>query len=242
MVIESVSDVGLKRLANQDFIFSSGEEDFPLFILADGMGGHNAGEVASELCVNIIREEFASNRDKLDNEKDLIKTIKESVKKANKYIYNKSLESKEFNGMGTTLTLAYILDHKIYIGHVGDSRAYFIDRNNIKQITEDHSLVNQLLKSGSISNEQAKTHPKRNVITKALGADIDVEMDIYTLEYKKDEILMICSDGLTNMLDDQEIFDIIHREDIDKTSEVLIEEAKKNGGLDNISIIIIKFI
>lgn len=241
MFIKSVTDVGLKRQNNQDFIFSSVEKDLPLFILADGMGGHNAGEVASESCVDIIKEEFSSNRDKLNSEKNLINIIKKSIKKANENIYNKSLEIDKLKGMGTTLTLAYILKGKIYIGHVGDSRAYFVDEETIKQITEDHSLVNQLVKSGSISKEQAKTHPKRNVITKALGAEIDVEMDIYTLEYRKDDILMICSDGLTNMLNDREIFDIIHRVDIENSTDVLIKEAKKNGGLDNISIIIVKF-
>lgn len=242
MIIRSITDIGLKRQKNQDFIFASDEKDFPLFILADGMGGHNAGEIASKLGVDIIKKEFELHRDKLKDEKRLIKTIRNSIKDANKKIYRESLDSKEFHGMGTTLTLAYILNGKIYIGHIGDSRAYFINEKDIKQLTEDHSLVNQLVKSGSISSEQAKTHPKKNVITKALGASKDIEMDIYTLKYKQGDILMICSDGLTNMLDDREIFDIIHREAIDKSINTLMVEAKKNGGLDNISIIIIKFI
>lgn len=242
MFIQSVTDIGLKRQNNQDSIFSSEEKDFPLFILADGMGGHNAGEVASKSCVQIIKEEFLSNKHKLNNEEDLIQIIKKSIKKANRSIYKRSFESDKLKGMGTTLTLAYILDNRIYIGHVGDSRAYFIDKENIRQITDDHSLVNQLIKSGSISREDAKTHPKRNVITKALGAEEDVEMDIFNLEYKKEDILMLCSDGLTNMLDDREIFNIIHREDMERATDLLINQAKKNGGLDNISIIIVKFI
>lgn len=242
MIIKSVTDKGLKREKNEDFIFSSEDKDFPLFILSDGMGGHNSGEVASKLSVDIIKKVFLSHREKLNDELDLIYVIKKAIEKANTEIYNKSIYSSKYKGMGTTLTLAYILNDKIYIGHVGDSRAYFIDEETIRQITEDHSLVNQWVKSGKISYEQARNHPKRNIITKALGINKAIEIDIYTLEYQSEDILMICSDGLTNMLDDREIFDIIHREDIDTSWQTLVEESKKNGGLDNISIIIIKFI
>lgn len=242
MIIKSVTDIGLKRQKNEDFIYSSKDPEFPLFILADGMGGHNSGEIASKLSVRTIKKFFLSHREKLNNEDDLIYVIKEGIKKANIEIYNKSFHSPKYKGMGTTLTLAYILNEKIYIGHVGDSRAYFINKDDIKQITEDHSLVNLWVKSGSISNEEAKNHPKRNIIMKALGIYEDVEIDIYTLGYNSEDVLMICSDGLTNMLDDKEIFDIINKEEINTSYETLIKESKNNGGLDNISIIIIKFI
>lgn len=242
MIVGGLSDIGLVRENNQDSCYVSEDSSFPLFIVADGMGGHNAGEVASNMAVSTIKNIFLLNKEKLDTEKGIICTIKESIEKANHKIYAKSLETTKYSGMGTTVTLAYIFKDVIYIGHVGDSRAYYITEKSIKQITEDHSLVNELIKNGSITIDQGKTHPQRNVITRAIGTSNDVQVDIHTLEYKNNDKLLICSDGLTNMTDEDKILKIVNEDEgIMVKCQKLVLDAKRNGGLDNITIIIIKF-
>lgn len=242
MIAWGLSDVGLVRENNQDSCFVSKDLSFPLFIVADGMGGHNAGEVASNMAVSTIKNIFLLNKEELNTEKGIVKTIKSSIEKANHKVYTKSLEALEYSGMGTTVTLAYIYENKIYIGHVGDSRAYYITRDNMKQITEDHSLVNELIKNGSITIEQGKNHPQRNVITRAIGTSNHIRVDIHTMEYEEDNKLILCSDGLTNMINEEEILEIVNRdEDIIVKCQKLVLDAKRKGGLDNITIIIIKF-
>lgn len=206
------------------------------------MGGHKAGEIASSMAVDIVSAKFSSKRDELNQEDRIISLIKESIEDANKAIYLKSHNNEDYSGMGTTITMAYIFENKIYIGHVGDSRAYFIKDYDIEQITEDHSLINELLKNGSITKEEAKKHPQRNMITRAVGTSYNIEMDIITKEYEKDDILLICSDGLSNMVSDDEIKRWLKKEsDMKILCEKLILTAKDNGGLDNITIIAIKF-
>ena len=237
-----LTDNGLSRESNQDSLFVSGRVDLPLFIVADGMGGHNAGEIASNIAVETIKEKFIENKDTLILKENIIKTIQDSVFEANKKIYFKSLGTPECSGMGTTLTMSYIYDGEIYIAHIGDSRAYFIRDSKIEQITEDDSLVNELIKNGSITVEEAKTHPQRNVITKALGTSIDIEIDIETIKYNTGDILIICSDGLSNMVKEDHVLNIIKSEDdVSLACERLVELAKENGGSDNITLIIIKF-
>lgn len=236
-----LTDNGLSRENNQDSLFVSDKVNLPLFIVADGMGGHNAGEIASNIAVETIKDMFINNIDILKFKENIIKTIKDSVLEANKKIYFKSLCTPECSGMGTTLTMSYIDDTEIYIGHIGDSRAYIIKNSQIQQITEDDSLVNELIKNGSITKEEAKTHPQRNVITKALGTSIDIEVNIQTIEYKSGDILIICSDGLSNMVKENSMLGIIESEDVSVACEKLIELAKENGGSDNITLIIIKF-
>ncbi|NLY47149.1 MAG: Stp1/IreP family PP2C-type Ser/Thr phosphatase [Tissierella sp.] len=237
-----LTDNGLSRESNQDSLFVSDLRELPLFIVADGMGGHNAGEIASSIAVEAIKEKFMDTRENLQSKDSIIKTIKDSVFEANKKIYFKALSTPEYSGMGTTLTMSYIFDNEIYIGHIGDSRAYYISDSDIDQLTEDDSLVNELIKNGSITIEEAKNHPQRNVITKALGTSIDIEVDIQTIKYKIGDILIICSDGLSNMVKEDKVFDIIKsEEDVSLACQSLIDLAKKNGGSDNITLIIIKF-
>lgn len=237
-----LTDNGLSRESNQDSLFVSDLRELPLFIVADGMGGHNAGEIASSIAVEAIKEKFMETRENLQSKDSIIKTIKDSVFEANKKIYFKALSTPECSGMGTTLTMSYIFDNEIYIGHIGDSRAYYISDSDIDQLTEDDSLVNELIKNGSITIEEAKNHPQRNVITKALGTSIDIEVDIQTIKYKIGDILIICSDGLSNMVKEDKVFDIIKsEEDVSLACQSLIDLAKKNGGSDNITLIIIKF-
>ncbi|WP_353093935.1 Stp1/IreP family PP2C-type Ser/Thr phosphatase [Tissierella praeacuta] len=242
MVIGSISDIGKIRENNQDVFYASQDASFPLYMVADGMGGHKAGEVASLMAKNIIENNFLREKPNLVNEEIIMKLIKESIEEANTKIYLKSLVDEKYNGMGTTITLAYIFKDKICIGHVGDSRAYLIREGDIFQITEDHSFVNELLKTGSITKEEAKTHPKRNMITRAVGSSSIIEMDLVIKEYHKNDILLLCSDGLSNMLKEFEIKNaFIGEDDIQKSCETLAGMANNNGGFDNITIVAIKF-
>ncbi|MBC8590459.1 Stp1/IreP family PP2C-type Ser/Thr phosphatase [Wansuia hejianensis] len=242
MEIAALTDVGLARENNQDSFFASANSEFPLFIIADGMGGHKAGEKASSMAVDIIKNKFSLMIREFDVKKDINLLIKSSIKKANEKIYLKSLERLEYQGMGTTITLAYILDNYIYIGNVGDSRAYYISKDEILQITEDHSLVNELVKNGSITNEEAKTHPQKNVITRAVGTSNNVKIDTYKYKYEMGDFLLLCSDGLTNMVDEMEILNIINGSNsLVDACQRLISMAKNNGGFDNITVVAIKF-
>lgn len=242
MMVGAVTDVGLIRENNQDCMFAGSIESFPLYIVADGMGGHNAGEIASSMAVDIIEKVFTVNKDKLISEESIKQTIEEAIVTANEKIYLQSKKIPDYAGMGTTITLAYIFENKIYIGHVGDSRAYFITKDEIKQITDDHSLVNELIKNGSITPEEAINHPQKNLITRAVGTSSDIQLDFYVLDYKPNDILIICSDGLTNMLNDDDIMKLIKSEDdIDIACNNLISIANENGGRDNITVIVIKF-
>lgn len=243
MIIGAVSDVGKTREKNQDAFYLSKDQSLPLFIVADGMGGHKAGEVASTMALNIIEKNFLENRTYLSREETIISLIKASIEEANTKIYLKSLENEKYDGMGTTVTLAYIFENKILLGHVGDSRAYLIKDTNITQITEDHSYVNELIKMGTITKEEAKSHPKRNMITRAVGSSSIIEMDLIVKEFNKDNILLLCSDGLFDMVKENEMYKVFNEEtDIQKACESLANIANNKGGIDNITIIAIKFI
>ncbi len=242
MNVIALTDIGLVREKNQDSVFSSDKYDLPLYIIADGMGGYKGGEIASSDAINIIKRLFIENQDKLTNKKFIKTLIEDSIKEANLKIYRKSLEFSEYSGMGTTISLCYIYRGYVFVGHVGDSRTYKIYNDSIEQITEDHSLVNELIKKGEITKEEAKNHPQKNMITRAVGTDSNIEIDISETKYKKGEIMLLCTDGLFNMVDDNEVKNIIKDSDsLLDAAESLIDKAKQNGGLDNISVIIIKF-
>lgn len=242
MISGAISDIGKMRENNQDAFYESKDPLLPLFFVADGMGGHKAGEVASSMAMDTIKKNFLHAKNNLTHEEAILKLIKKSIEEANIKIYLKSLEKEEYSGMGTTITLAYIYDKKIYIGHVGDSRAYLIQNKEIRQITEDHSYVNELVKTGSITKEEAKTHPKRNMITRAVGTSSIIEMDIIINRYAKNDVLILCSDGLSNMLKEHEINEVfINEEDIQKACLELAYKANNKGGPDNITIVATKF-
>lgn len=227
------------RKTNQDFYFKS--EVHPLYIIADGMGGHNAGEVASRLSAELIADYLELKLDENLDDEEIERLLEDSIKKANKIVYEKSLEKEEFKGMGTTISLAYIKGDKLFIGHVGDSSIFIISNNEIVKLTMDHSLVEELLKKGSITQEEAKNHPQRNVITRAVGTDVDIEVDILSAQINKDDILVLCTDGLSNMVEKDEIKEkIINTDSLEEACEELVGNAKNRGGHDNITIMAIR--
>lgn len=244
MFIGVSTDKGKVRKNNQDSYFVSEDTELPLFIVADGMGGHKAGEVASNMAVEIVKDFFIEKKEELKKNKvDISKFIRSAVEKANTIIYKKSIENDEFHGMGTTITMAYIFENKLYIGHVGDSRAYLLRNNKFIQITEDHSLVAEMVKKGSISEEEAECHPQRNIITRAIGTDDEVITDIIVEDIYKDDILLLCTDGLTNMMNDDEIKEIlINKIDLQKNCNSLVKKANRLGGIDNVTVIVIKLV
>ena len=243
MVVGAVSDIGKVRTINQDAYFVSNDLSFPLYIVADGMGGHRAGEIASSMAMDIITNRFLEEKNTLGSEEQVFKLIKNSIEEANTKIYLKSLDDEKYKGiMGTTITMAFVFQDSILIGHVGDSRAYLINQNTITQITEDHSYVNELLKGGGITTEEAKIHPDRHMITKAVGSSSIIEVDLISKSFAYENILLLCSDGLSNMLKTNDILEIINREeDIQIACETLVSLANARGGNDNITVVAIKF-
>lgn len=235
MKFKGVTSIGNIRKSNEDTIYLP-ENNGNLFIVADGMGGHLGGEVASSLAVEIISKELENREiNSLSQGKDL---IFKAVSKANLEILNKSLAEKDLRGMGTTLSLLYIFGEKVLYTNIGDSRIYTIKDNEIKQITIDDSLVNYLLKIGEISEEEANKHPKRNILTQALGTSKDLNYKVLEVDNSM-EYILLCSDGLTNMVNNEKIKSIILNNGLETAIDKLLEEALKSGGVDNISMILI---
>lgn len=240
MIVGAVSDIGLRRENNQDFMFASTDEKLPLFIVADGMGGHKGGDIASSMAVDGIVKHFKENKNRLDSDINIMRCIREAINSVNDKIFLKAFEFSECSGMGTTITMAYIHGTKAFIGHVGDSRAYLLREGELIQITEDHTLINELIKNGSITPSEAVNHPQRNMITRAVGTNASVKLDQITLETQKSDIIILCSDGLTNMIEEEIILRVFNRfdnKDMKNICNVLVNLAKENGGSDNITVI-----
>lgn len=232
------SDRGRIRPKNEDAFYAPENMNEPLlFIVADGMGGHNAGEVASRLAVEEISSYIKARYESRTLQEELALLIDEAFMAANEKIYRLSVGSEEWAGMGTTATAALFKDGKVYIGHVGDSRAYLLRDGALRQLTRDHSLVWQLMEEGRLTAQEMRYHPMRNVITRALGVYDRVEVDISTHEYKSGDIFLLCSDGLTNMLEDEKIKEIILKTDsIEAAVDKLLQAANNSGGHDNITV------
>ena len=237
----AISDIGQAREMNQDYYYvSPPESSLKLYILADGMGGYNGGEIASELATTAARNYIESNFENTPKDREeILKLIKSAIEYANMVVYEKSKDDKNLEGMGTTLEICLVYNNKAYIGHVGDSRIYRLRGIFIRKLTTDHSYVEKLIKDGTITKEEAVHHPKKNMLTKALGCNIFVEPDVVARGFIKDDIILICSDGLTNMVDEDKIYDIV-KENVQEAPQKLIDLANKNGGIDNITAIIIK--
>ncbi len=234
------SDIGMVREMNQDnYYISDPNDEIKLFIVADGMGGYKGGEVASKLAIESAKNYILSNFADTNKEKEkILDLVKNATEYANMVVYEKSTEVEELNGMGTTMDVVIICSGRIYIGHVGDSRVYRLRREFFRKLTVDHSYVEQLLKQGNITKEEAYNHPKKNMLTKALGCTAFVEPDVMMKGFQKDDILLMCTDGLTNMVKENEIYQII-KENPEKACDTLINKANENGGQDNITAVII---
>lgn len=234
----SITDIGERRMINQDYVFCEDKQigNLPnLFIVADGMGGHNAGDYASRYCV-----EFFTKKVEASKLTSPIAIIEEAIKDTNESLCNIAYEQSELNGMGTTFVVATIFDKEMYVANIGDSRLYVIGKE-IRQITEDHSLVEAMVKTGELDRSQARIHPNKNIITRALGANVTAQPDFFEVNLEEGDIVLMCSDGLTNMLDDETIAGIINEHDeLEQAAATLVKCANENGGKDNIAIIIIK--
>lgn len=235
------SDVGKVREMNQDYFYiSKPEEKVQLYIVADGMGGYKGGEIASKLAVETSKRYILNNFDSIESndKEEILKLIKSAIEYANLVVYEKSKENKELENMGTTIDVCLILGNKVYIGHVGDSRVYRKRKGFFRKLTTDHSYVQKLVSDGTITKEEAYNHPKKNMLIKALGCSTFVEPDVMVKGFLKDDILLMCSDGLTNMLKDDEIVKIINENPIEACNN-LVSKANENGGYDNITAVII---
>ncbi len=233
----SMTDVGRTRQLNQDYVFTSEEPVGNLdnlFIVADGMGGHNAGDYASKFTVENVVELIKNSE-----ETQPAAIIEEAVAETNRRLLEQA-KSPELSGMGTTLVLCTIHGTEACIANVGDSRLYLIGED-IRQVTHDHSLVEEMVRLGEIEPESARMHPNKNIITRAIGAGEEVKIDFFQITLEKNTILLMCSDGLTNMVDDKDIKFIVDRQrDVVEITESLIKAANENGGKDNIAIVIIE--
>ena len=235
------SDVGKARDMNQDFCFASNLEKDPikLYILADGMGGYKGGEIASNLAVNCAKRYICNNFPKIPKEKEeILNLINNAIEYANMIVYEKSNEVPELKDMGTTLDIVILYNNKVFIGHVGDSRVYRIRKNIIRKLTVDHSYVEKLVRDGEITKEEAYNHPNKNMLLKAVGCNNLVKPDVFYKGFLKGDILLMCSDGLTNMLKETEIYNVLLNNP-EEPIKALINEANKAGGLDNITAIIV---
>jgi PPM family protein phosphatase len=223
----AVTDPGRTRRHNEDaYVIEP-----PLFAIADGMGGAQAGEVASQLATAALKEAEANGGGE--------QRIADLIQAANRRVYDRSSSDPNTSGMGTTITVALVEDDQVAFGHVGDSRAYLIRDARMEQLTEDHSLVNELLKTGKLSREEAETHPQRSVITRALGTDPDVDVDTFSVRAENGDLFLLCSDGLTDMVSEESILEVVerNRDDIDAALRGLVKAANRGGGQDNITVV-----
>ncbi len=235
------SDIGLKRKSNQDCFYSAKVNESALWaVVCDGMGGVNGGDVASNLAVKSIKESLSNGTWKELGEiqsSDVKKMLKNALKKANLEIFTNAQDNKNLAGMGTTAVLVAVVNDKIHVAHVGDSRAYLVRQGKINQLTIDHSMVQEMIDEGEITHEEAKMHPNKNIITRALGISKDVDVD-YSMKTKKaGDAVIICTDGLTNYLDQKEILDYFKVEKGEAFVDGLISAANERGGADNITVV-----
>ena len=234
----SVTDVGQKRQVNQDYVYASEEPvgNLPnLFVVADGMGGHNAGDFASGFAVQTLVHTIQE-----DENQNPIKIIRNAVEEANRKVLEESKLHVEMSGMGTTMVLVTIIDDYAYVANVGDSRLYLIE-DQILQITKDHSLVQEMVRRGLITKEEAREHPDKNIITRVLGIGPEVEVDFFDIHLKDNSILLLCSDGLSNMVSDEDIWRIANTSrELKEAGMRLVSLANENGGKDNIAVVLVQ--
>jgi serine/threonine protein phosphatase PrpC len=253
MKIAYESDIGRRRELDEDSIivmrscaaYGPNKRQAAFLVVADGMGGHNSGEIASRLAAAgiaqgmtriMLRKNRASSADKINP------FIQQLVRNINQDLFKFAGKNPHLKGMGTTLTLALVMGLKIHIGHVGDSRAYIVSKDEMRQITRDHSLVQEMVDRGELTPEEARTHPRKNIITRAIGVYKDIDVDVYEEYIFGDDYLLLCCDGLTDMVTDQEIYTVVmSNDDPQQICDILIQKANEKGGRDNISVIVAQF-
>lgn len=234
----SITDTGVTREMNQDYYFATDTNlgNLPnLFIVADGMGGHKAGDYASRHTIERVVASISRN-----SSDEPVTIIQEAISKANELLVAESNEDETKSGMGTTLVIATLVGDKLIVANVGDSRLYVIS-DMVRQITRDHSLVDEMVRLGELNPSEARSHPDKNIITRAIGAQKNVKADFFEVELAKDDYILMCTDGLTNMVRDEEILDIVRSDkEPEAIAQKLVRLANDNGGRDNITVTIIK--
>ncbi len=235
----SITDIGKRRTSNQDFIYASDQAVGSLsnlLVVADGMGGHNAGDFASRYTVETMVDYIENAK-----EKRPIPLLGAAIHQANDFVIEKAKSDKSMEGMGTTVVAATLRDGYLYVANVGDSRLYLID-HEIEQITRDHSLVEEMIRAGELQRKDARSHPDRNIITRAVGVRTPVKIDFFDVKLEKGDKILLCSDGLTNMVEDEDILRIVKKSgSLEEAAKHLVNEANKNGGKDNISVVLAEF-
>ena len=238
MKISAKTDIGKVRSTNQDS-YAAGDlaDDVIWAVVCDGMGGANGGNIASETAVKVISEKITSGYHPGMNDNSIKHLLISSIDAANARVHSASKISEDLKGMGTTVVAAIIKGENLYISNVGDSRLYIINANSIHQMTVDHSIVQLMIDHGEISPEDAKDHPKRNVITRALGVESSVRIDFLQEQINRNDMILLCTDGLTNYVDDETIFKVCVDTDRYEIADKLVELANANGGGDNITVV-----
>ncbi|RPA60714.1 Stp1/IreP family PP2C-type Ser/Thr phosphatase [Aerococcus agrisoli] len=242
MEIASKTDVGIERKQNQDQVgIFYNQDQLPILLLCDGMGGHNAGDVASEMAIFHVGHAWEETTG-MDDPAMIQEWIQANVQSANAKIYEKANQYQDLAGMGTTIVAAVALEdlNQVILAHIGDSRIYMVKAGQIQQMTRDHSFVQELVDMAMITKEEAATHPQKNIVTRAVGIDPEVATDVDILDFNPGDILLMCSDGLTDMVAEDQVLAILAREylGVAEKADTLIAKANENGGRDNVSVLI----
>lgn len=232
----AMTDVGRRREMNQDYVYATGQPigPFPnLLVVADGMGGHKAGDFASKFTVEVVKREIAGSRSRKPE-----KVMHDAIQVANRELIRVASRDVKLEGMGTTLVVASVIGDTLYFANIGDSRLYLID-DNIKQLSKDHSLVEEMVRLGGIKAEDARNHPDKNIITRAMGVKDEAEADFYEFRIKRGDKILMCTDGLSNMVEDEDMFGLVKgSRDVVEAVQMLIDRANSNGGRDNIGVVL----
>lgn len=232
----AMTDVGRRREMNQDYVYAMGQPigPFPnLLVVADGMGGHKAGDFASKFTVEVVKREIAGSRSRKPE-----KVLHDAIQVANRELIRVASRDVKLEGMGTTLVVATVIGDTLYFANIGDSRLYLID-DNIKQLSKDHSLVEEMVRLGGIKAEDARNHPDKNIITRAMGVKGEAEADFYEFRIKRGDKILMCTDGLSNMVEDEDMFGLVKgSRDVVEAVQMLIDRANSNGGRDNIGVVL----
>lgn len=235
------TDAGIKRRVNQDAVISKTlSSNFAWSLICDGMGGTNGGDIASSVAISEISKSLNADLDETLSSEDIKLFMYKAIENANNKIFEKAFENKLLRDMGTTAVLCIVKGDVMHVMHAGDSRAYLISGDGIKQITKDHSMVQEMVDRGEITMQDARNHPQKNIITRALGVEKNIKLDYIEINLRKGDILLLCSDGLTNEIADNDIYEICLKSDISKIPEKLIREANRAGGRDNITVSVAK--